>query len=229
MRMISSWLQILQKAVETALNWTQTLKPKPAKCRSLAFRLFRPGEKTEFKKVMQTQYSCFDPLLTISNTAIKFIGDDDPPMFKYLGRFVQFNLKDDLIQKQVEAKLLKWLQIIEDSGLEARMKAWIVNFHVCSKLAWLLMVQDFPATTIEKWHGYIHKKYRSWMGLAKCTEPSILYRSNSNFGLNFKDLIQMDKQLRLIKWHIVKYSKDLQMRLLYQYRLDLDNKGHGEA
>src|SRR3954469_1819753 len=108
-------------ASQTALEWTQVLKAKPVKCRSLAFRLFRSEEKqTEFKKVLSTQYSCFDPLLKINNAAIKFIGEDDPPWFKYLGRYLQYNLKDDLIKKQVEEKLLKWLQVIEDSGLEGK-------------------------------------------------------------------------------------------------------------
>ena len=60
-------------------------------------------------QVLTTQYSSFDPLLKINNAAIKFIGEADPPMFKYLGRFVQYDLKDDLIRKQVEEKLLKWL------------------------------------------------------------------------------------------------------------------------
>jgi len=202
------------------------LKAKPVKCRALAFRLFRSDEKCPFKKVLTTQYSSFDPLLKINNAAIKFIGEDDPPMFKYLGRFVQYDLKDDLIRKQVEEKLLKWLQIIEDCGLEGRMKAWIANFHVCSKLAWLLMVQDFPAGAVESWRDHIHRKFRRWIGLAKCAEPSILYRSTEHFGLNFKDLVQMEKQLRVIKWQIIKYSKDTQMQQLYNYRLALDRSGH---
>ena len=147
-------------------------------------------------------------------------------MFKYLGRCVQFDLKDDLVCKQVEEKLLKWLQIVEDSGLEGRMKAWIVNFHVCSKLAWLLMVQDFPAGVVASWRDHIHRKFRCWIGLARCAEPSILYRSNHHFGLNFKDLVQMEKQLRVIKWHIIKTSKDSQLRQLYSYRLALDRSGH---
>ena len=199
-----SWLRKLQKtarflfdAFQRALEWTQTLKAKPPKCRALAFRLFRSHEKTEFKRVMPTNYSSFDPLLKINNAAIKFIGEDDPPMFKYLGRYLQYNLKDDLIKKQVEEKLLKWLQVIEDSGLEGRMKAWILNFHVCAKLAWLLMVQDFRAADIEKWRDHIHRKFRKWLGFASA-EPSILYRSKENFGLNCKDLIQMEKQLRVI-------------------------------
>ena len=106
------------------------------------------------------------------------------------------------------------------------MKAWITNFHVCSKLAWLLMVQDFPVGAVESWRDHIHRKFRRWIGLAKCAEPSILYRSPEHFGLNFKDLVQMEKQLHVIKWQIIKYSKDSQMQQLYKYRLALDRSGH---
>ena len=184
---------VCQKSVDgfqTALEWTRTLKAKPVKCRSLAFRLFRSHEKTQFKKVLTTQYSCFDPLLKINNSVIKFIGNDDPKMFKYLGRWVQYDLKDDVICKQVEEKLLTWLKTVDDSGLEGRMKAWITNFHVLSKISWLLMVQDFPAGVVERWRNHIHRKFRKWVGLAKSSEQSILYRSNEHFGLAFKDLIQ---------------------------------------
>src|SRR6185295_1992422 len=111
-------------------------------------------------------------------------------MFKYLGRFVQYDLKDDLIRKQVEEKLLKWLQILEDCGLEGRMKAWIANFHVCSKLAWRLMVKTFPLELLRAGEIIFTGSFR-WIGLAKCAEPSILYRSTEHFGLNFKDLVQM--------------------------------------
>ena len=62
--------------------------------------------------------------------------------------------------------------------------------------------------------------------LAKSTEGSILYRSNEHFGLNFKDLRQMQKQLEVVKWHIMKYSKDPQAQELYRYRLNRDRKGH---
>src|SRR4051812_5837524 len=122
--MMSCWLRKSLLTVKNPLTGFRLLS------NGLAFRLFRPEEKSSFKKVLSTQYSSFDPLLKINNAAIKFIGDDDPPMFKYLGRFTQYDLKDDLVRKQVEAKLLKWLDTIENSGLDGRMKAWIVNFHV---------------------------------------------------------------------------------------------------
>ena len=110
---------------------TRTLKAKPPKCRSLAFRLFRRQEKTEYKRVLSSMYSSYDPLLKINNVPIKFIGDDDPPMFKYLGRYLQYDLKDDFVVRQTEEKLLKWLKIVDEALLDGRMKAWIINMHVC--------------------------------------------------------------------------------------------------
>ena len=228
-KLIASRTQDCQKSVDAfqcALDWTETLKAKPAKCRALAFRLFRKREKTIFKKVLATDYSSFDPLLKINGVSIKFIGDDDPPIFKYLGRYLQYNLNDDIIVSQVEEKIQNWLKLIDDTPLEGRMKAWIVNMHVCAKLAWLLMIQNFFNRDVERWSSYIHAKYRKWVGLAKSAEPSILYRSNEHFGLNFKDVVQMKKQLEVVKWHILKYSKDEQVQQVYKYRLCLDQKGH---
>jgi len=202
------------------------MRAKPVKCRALAFRLFREDEKTPYVKVQRTQYSCFDPLLTIAGEPIKFIGDDKPPIFKYLGRYLQSDLKEDLIKEQIGEKLKKWLKVVDDAPLEGRMKAWIVNFHVCSKLAWLLMVQDFPVSEAAKWQTEIHRRYRKWMGLAKSAESSVLYRTNENFGLKFKDLRQMLEQLRVVKWHILKSSRDIEVKKLHAYRLELDKKGH---
>ena len=54
-----------------ALEWTKTLKAKPVKCRALAFRLFRWDEKSTFKKVLSTLYSCFDPLLTMAHAILR--------------------------------------------------------------------------------------------------------------------------------------------------------------
>jgi Reverse transcriptase (RNA-dependent DNA polymerase). len=208
------------------INWTKTLKVKPAKCRSLAFRMFHKGTKSEYKQVLPTQYSSFDPLLTVCGAPIKFIGNDDPPIFKYLGFQIQFDLQDTIIKDQVEQRLLKWLDIIDNAPLDGRMQAWITNFYVCSKLAWVLMVQNFSDTTVQAWQNHINRYYRKWVGLAKSAEPSILYRSHEHFGLKFKDLKQVQQQLRIIKWHLMKYSKVAQSQELYRYRLKLDQQGH---
>src|SRR5690606_22057847 len=111
---------------ESALAWSETLRAKPEKCRSLAFRLFREDEKTPFKKVLDGWYSSFNPLLRIKNCDIKVIGDDDPPIFKHLGRYLQHTLEEDMITAQIDSKLQRCLPLVDESAIEGRMKAWIV-------------------------------------------------------------------------------------------------------
>ena len=85
-------------AFAKGLKWSKTLHFKPAKCRSLALRKFVNGQKTRFQAHQKHRYSCFDPLLHVGGVAVKFIGNDDPPMFKYLGAFFQFDLGDHFVR-----------------------------------------------------------------------------------------------------------------------------------
>ena len=71
-----------------------------------------------------------------------------------------------------------------------------------------------------------HRYFRRWMGLAASAEASVLYRSEEHFGLKFKDLKQVLRQLQVTRWHILKYSKDEQSRAVYHRRLALDQAGH---
>ena len=57
------------------------------------------------------------------------------------------------------------------------------------------------------------------MGLAIPTEKSVLYRSREHFGLQFKDVRQLSRQLQVVKCLILKYSKDPSGRQLYKYML----------
>ena len=220
-------LQSAVDAFQSGLQWTRTLRLKPSKCRVLAFRKFRKDEKqTLYKRRQDTMYSSYDPLITINGQRIKFVGDDEPALFKHLGLLIQADLKEDVIQEQVEKKLIHWLELVENSLIDGRMKAWVVNFCVCAKLAWLLMVQGWSGSVAKKWQQIIHRRYRRWLGLAKPAEKSVLYRPKEHFGLQLKDLQEVQRQLRLVKWHLVKTSKDEEMRKLYRYRLERDKKGH---
>ena len=70
------------------------------------------------------------------------------------------------------------------------MKAWILNHHVCAKIAWSLMIYDFPDTVAVEWQRDLQRAFRDWVGLHATVEPSILYRATEHFGLNFKFLPQ---------------------------------------
>src|SRR5690348_11067767 len=71
---------------------------KPSKCRTIAFRIFRKGEKQKkYRKLQLSQYSSYDPLIKINGNDIKFA---DPPTFKYLGLIIQADLKDNIVKSR---------------------------------------------------------------------------------------------------------------------------------
>jgi hypothetical protein len=88
------------------------------------------------------------------------------------------------------------------------------------------MIHDLATSAVKPLHKMIHKKYRMWIGLAKSAEGSILYRPTDQFGLGFVNLIDMHQQHQVIKWHIMKCSKDLNASGLYKYLLARDKEGH---
>jgi hypothetical protein len=211
---------------EQALDWARTLKLKPEKCKTLAFRKFVIGQETRFKRQQKTWYSSFDPLLTVYGKLAGFIGDDKNRWFKYLGRLIQFDLQDDKIRAAVQKFLVENLAKIDGLLLTGAMKAWIANFYIAAKLGWFMMIHEFPNSLIEVWDTKMKSYYRRWLGLAASTEAGILYRSNVHFGLGFKCLTEVHKQLQAIKWQIMKSSKDYTANKLYHRRLELDRKGH---
>ena len=51
--------------------------------------------------------------------------------------------------------------------------------------------------------------------MSRCAETSIHFRNHQeNFGLGFKNLEIEKKCFQIVKWHVLKYSMDYQMRSL---------------
>ena len=62
--------------------------------------------------------------------------------------------------------------------------------------------------------------------MSKCTETLILFRNQQeNFGLGFKNLEIENKCFQIIKWRILKYSLDDQMRALYLHKIKQEKEG----
>ena len=62
--------------------------------------------------------------------------------------------------------------------------------------------------------------------MSKCAETLILFRNRQeNFGLGFKNLEIENKCFQIVKWHILKYSLDDQMRALYLHKLKQEKEG----
>jgi hypothetical protein len=106
------------------------------------------------------------------------------------------------------------------------MRSWITNHYLVAKVAWSLLIHDFPSSTAQKWDDLLKSYYRRWLGLAKSAEAGILYRSTEHFGLKLKCLNNMQEQLQVIRWHLLKTSSDEKSKDLYTRRLKLDRQGH---
>ena len=57
--------------------------------------------------------------------------------------------------------------------------------------------------------------------MSKCAETSILFRNcQKKNGLGFENLEIENQCFQIVKWHVLKYSMDDQMRALYLYKLN---------
>ena len=93
--------QVSVEAFRTACTWSYFCL-KVRKCRSLAYRKFVTGQKDcEFIAHQNLKYSCYNPLLMLGGEKVPFVGDDDIPIFKYLGRKIQLDFRDDIIRDQI--------------------------------------------------------------------------------------------------------------------------------
>ena len=80
------------------------------------------------------------------------------------------DLLSNLIVSEITEKLKGWLTLVDNTLLTGPMKAWIVNHHVCSKLAWNLLIYDFPVSQASQWQALIQPFYRKWVGLTTFAE-----------------------------------------------------------
>ena len=84
--------QIVLDEVDKWLSWTKTMRAKPRKCVSLAFRQFRKSAPpSKYEKISETIYSAYDPQLTIAGQRMNFILQDTSfkgSHFKFLGRWI---------------------------------------------------------------------------------------------------------------------------------------------
>ena len=114
----------------------------------------------------------------------------------------------------------EWLGKVNAISMPGTIKSWIVDNVIVSRFSWPLLVYDFPQSVVQNWSNRCVSFYKKWLKMSKCAETSILFRNRQeNFGLGFKNLEIENKCFQIVKWHILKYSLDGQMRSLYEHKL----------
>ena len=120
----------------------------------------------------------------------------------------------------------EWLNKVDAISVSGTIKSWIVDNVVVSRFSWPFLVYDFPQSAVQNWSNRCVAFYKKWLKVSKCAETLILFRNRQeNFGLGFKNLEIENKCFQIVKWHILKYSLDDQMRALYLHKLKQEKEG----
>jgi Reverse transcriptase (RNA-dependent DNA polymerase) len=219
--------QVSIDAFQEIVNWTATMSFKPSKCRSWGGRYFGPQDKTKYTKLQDSTYAFYDPLLKVNDVPVLCVGNDTKNafMFKMLGRQLQWDLKDDKVREKISHNIECWLKRVDESRLSGIIKTWIVDNVMVSRLSWSLLIYDFPASVVLDWQTALIRHYKKWLKVCRCAETSIFFRDRKDFGLGLKDLEVENKCFNVVKWHLLKYSLDDQMRNLYRDKLFKERSG----
>jgi Reverse transcriptase (RNA-dependent DNA polymerase) len=136
--------------VQVWLTWTRSMKPKPGKCRAVAFRRFdaRSTSAPTTTKLQSTQYSAYDPELVVGGQPIPCLWHKEF-VFKFLGWWLQADLGDDQVRAKIEEKFAKLMGSIDSTLLNGMCKLWLYQHMVVTKMSWVLMIHDLPLSWVD--------------------------------------------------------------------------------
>ena len=107
---------------------------------------------------------------------------------------------------------------VNDLALDGKKKAWIYQFGVLPYIAWDFMMYELNQTTIKKLEATSNKFLKKWLRLAKCADPSIIYRTEA--GLNIENVRNYVLASRLNVELTTATSRDPLVRLSAKRRRD---------
>jgi hypothetical protein len=207
------------------LHWTKSMKAKPIKCVSLAYRQFKPNTNhLGFTALSDTIYSPYDPLLTISEQPIRFIWDQSSDSFKdkhfkFLGRWISVDINELEVQQYIKFEFLRFMKLIDQDRASGIMKLWMYQFGVLGRLSWPFLSQDYlPLSLAINLDQHTNRYLKKWAGLFKSADLGVLYRSRERFGLGLTRISTHFKKMGVIKCLLLKHSEDPDICQIYEKR-----------
>ena len=169
LNMTSDWLQ-----------WSG-MKAKVTKCHSLA--------------VAGSSGKLFDPKLQVSGDPIPYVGSDS---IKFLGLKVQVPYNPSEAKQSLRSALLRMLQAVDACPLTRNQKLKMYKAGICPRLSWLLMIEEYPLTWVEReLEADATKFLKKWAGLARSANTALLYLPCRMGGLNLPALSSLYKRLQV--------------------------------
>ena len=197
--------QHLLKTVEQWLQWTG-MRAKVPKCHSFA--------------IQSSTGKIADPRLTLSGQQIPSIGNES---IKFLGLTIEVPKNTNRARAEIKNRLLSMLQLVDQSGVTRLQKLKLYKLAICPRLTWLLSIQEYPASWIEKeLEGPTTKFLKQWAGLTKSATPNRLYLPKQDGGLNLPSVSSLYKCLQCSRQCQLLTSSDPTVRRIAEDNLQLE-------
>ncbi len=136
---------------------------------------------------------------------------------RFPGQEIYKDLADKEVRCKVEDKLLNLLQKTDRDQVNSIGKLWIYENHIVSRISWEFIIYCFPVSFAKNLQAVATRYLKSWAGLPRCANSSILYRKRENKGMQRKALTTHLKCMQVVKHHIVKYAVDPETQFIRSY------------
>ena len=107
---------------------------------------------------------------------------------------------------------------IDGLPLTSSQKMWISDAILMSMISWDLLIHDMCPSAVAELGKLQLRMYKKWTGYAKSGDPTAFYRSTEHHGWHMKEMVPFFKKMQLIRRHLLKYSSDPDVRLIYESR-----------
>ena len=154
--------------VSCLFKWSKSFTLNVKKCKSLC--IDSTGHPIEHNLKIGGQ-----PVSSLHNTP-----------FKFLGRWIHPTLTDSKNLKNVTTKVENLMKKIDVLALDGVKKTWIYQFGFLPYIAWDLMMYQLKEATVMELERTVNRYLKRWLGLARCADPSIIYRNRA--GLNIVNI-----------------------------------------
>jgi hypothetical protein len=152
-----------------------------------------------------------DPHLTLSGIPIPF----STGAVRFLGMQIQIPRDQAAAREGVTTRLQEMLVAIDETSLTRKQKLLLYSGGVCPRLSWPLLIQEFPATWMEKQVDPMVTRFlKKWSGLGKSANTAILYLPRSLGGLNLPAPSTLHKKLQVSRQCQLLTSQDSCVRFL---------------
>ena len=196
--------QHLVNIMSTWLQWAG-MEAKLPKCANLGL------QASTGKKI--------DPKLSLGDQHIPYTLNG----YKFLGLMIDVPSDISKSRKAVVTRLHNMLKKVDGCPLTRKQKFLVYKAGVCPRLSWLLTIEEFPISWVEKdLDPLVSRFLKKWTGMARSANTALLYLPQKDGGLNLPIISSLHKQLQISRQSHLLTSHDSSIRHMSEKAMQKD-------